>query len=88
VNVILDNKKDAKVLCTGGGTFNSFLMARMLELSGDAATLMIPEDEIIKFKEAMVFAFLGVLRVRDEMNCLKSVTGASRDSSGGVLVGF
>jgi anhydro-N-acetylmuramic acid kinase len=48
----------------------------------------MPEDEVIKFKEAIVFAFLGVLRVRDEVNCLKSVTHASRDNSGGALIGF
>lgn len=83
-----DTKNTARVLCTGGGAFNTFFVSRILALSDDKATLILPEDEIIKFKEALVFAFLGVLRVRDEMNCLKSVTGASRNSSGGVLVGF
>jgi anhydro-N-acetylmuramic acid kinase len=88
VSAILEHKKNPKVLCTGGGAFNSFLISRILDLIEDKATLIIPEDEIIKFKEAMVFAFLGLLRVRDEVNCLKSVTGARADSSGGVLVGF
>jgi anhydro-N-acetylmuramic acid kinase len=87
-NAILENKNKPKVLCTGGGAFNSFLVSRILDLCGDDATLIIPDEEIVKFKEAMVFAFLGLLRVRDEVNCLKSVTGASRDSSGGILVGF
>jgi anhydro-N-acetylmuramic acid kinase len=85
---ILSSKKNAKVLCTGGGAFNSFLISRLLDYCGDDATLIIPEDDIIKFKEALVFAFLGVLRVRGENNCLQSVTGAKRNSSSGVLIGF
>ncbi len=88
IDAITSHKKNSKVLCTGGGAFNSFLVSRMLDLAGDDVTFIIPEEEIVKFKEALVFAFLGVLRVRDEVNCLKSVTGASRDSSGGILAGF
>ena len=89
VDAIRESKlKRPKVLCCGGGTFNSFLVSRMLELGNDDMTFIIPDDEVVKFKEAMVFAFLGLLRVRDEVNCLKSVTGAPVDSSGGVLVGF
>lgn len=76
------------VLCTGGGAFNSFLIYRMVELAGDDITFVIPEGDIINFKEAIVFAFLGVLRIRNEVNALKSVTGASHDSSGGVMIGF
>jgi anhydro-N-acetylmuramic acid kinase len=82
------SKKDQKVLCTGGGAFNSFFISRLLDLSQDRFTLIVPDEEIIKFKEALVFGFLGVLRVRDEVNCLQSVTNASRSSSSGVLVGF
>jgi anhydro-N-acetylmuramic acid kinase len=81
-------KKKPTVLCTGGGAFNRFLISRMLEHCADEASLILPEEDVIKFKEAMVFAFLGVLRVRDEVNCFKSVTGAAKNSSGGVLVGF
>lgn len=87
-NVICSTKGKAKVLCTGGGAFNSFFISHLLELCDDQATLIIPENEIIKFKEAIVFSFLGVLRTRGEVNCLKSVTGALRDSSTGVLLGF
>jgi anhydro-N-acetylmuramic acid kinase len=76
------------MLCTGGGAFNSFLLSRILHHCGDYVSIIVPEEDVIKFKEAMVFAFLGVLRVRGEENCLKSVTGATRNSSGGALIGF
>ena len=49
------------------------------------AELIIPDKNTVKFKEAIVFAFLGVLRQRNEINCLASVTGAARDSSAGVV---
>lgn len=88
VESVLLHRKKADVLCTGGGAFNSFLISRMLDLAGDRATFILPDDDIIKFKEALVFAFLGVLRVTGEVNCLKSVTGAERDSSGGTMIGF
>ncbi|HEY9004684.1 MAG TPA: anhydro-N-acetylmuramic acid kinase [Ohtaekwangia sp.] len=87
-SVILSSKEKAKVLCTGGGALNSFFILRLLELCGDHATLIIPEEEIVKFKEAMAFAFLGVLRVRNEVNCLQSVTHATRNSSSGITIGF
>lgn len=88
VKAITESGNHKTVLCTGGGAFNSFLIYRIIELLEDNATLVIPEDDIINFKEAIIFAFLGVLRVRDEANCLKSVTGASQNSSSGVMVGF
>jgi anhydro-N-acetylmuramic acid kinase len=88
ISKAIKTKKNANVLCTGGGAFNSFMISRILEFCGDDASLIIPEDEVVKFKEALVFAFLGVLRVVGEVNCLQSVTGASRDSSSGLMVGF
>jgi len=85
---ILSSKERGKVLCTGGGAFNSFFMSRLLDLCADHVDLIIPDDDVVKFKEALVFAFLGVLRSRDEVNCLSSVTGAAQNSSAGVMVGF
>jgi anhydro-N-acetylmuramic acid kinase len=46
---------------------------------------VIPSPEIINYKEALIFAFLGVLKIRGEINCLSSVTGASKDSSNGII---
>jgi anhydro-N-acetylmuramic acid kinase len=85
---ILKDSSHKTVLCTGGGAFNTFLIYRLIELCGDQATLIIPDEEIVKFKEALVFSFLGVLRVQGKVNSLKSVTGAKKDSSGGVMIGF
>jgi anhydro-N-acetylmuramic acid kinase len=81
-------KNRCNVLCTGGGAFNSFFISQLLDKCGDNITLIIPNADVIKFKEAIVFAFLGVLKIHGEVNCLKSVTGATRDSCSGSSVGF
>lgn len=78
----------AKLLCTGGGAFNKFLVAQLRKQCGPSVAVEVPAADIVKYKEALVFAFLGILRVRGEVNCLKSVTKATRDSSAGDLVGF
>jgi anhydro-N-acetylmuramic acid kinase len=88
VSAIGTPKENVTVLCTGGGAFNRFFMSRLLDHGGDNVSLILPDENVIKFKEAMVFAFLGVLRMRGEVNCLKSVTRASRDSSAGLMIGF
>jgi anhydro-N-acetylmuramic acid kinase len=82
------HRETARVLCTGGGALNAFLITRMLHHGGDDVTFIIPDEEVVNFKEALVFGFLGVLRVREEINCLSSVTRAARDSSGGTMIGF
>lgn len=71
------------LLVTGGGAYNKFLISRMEELSG--CRIVVPEPAIIEFKEALIFAFLGVLYMFDQPSCLQSVTGASRDNIGGML---
>lgn len=77
------DKEELKVLITGGGAFNDFLIERIRYLTN--ARVVIPSQEIIEFKEALLFAFLGVLKDQEEVNCLKSVTGASKDHSSGVI---
>jgi anhydro-N-acetylmuramic acid kinase len=81
-------KNKLKLLATGGGALNAFLIHLISNKLKGVAEVIVPEKQIIEFKEALVFALLGVLRVRNEVNSLKSVTGASEDSSGGVMVGF
>jgi anhydro-N-acetylmuramic acid kinase len=77
-------QKEAKVLVTGGGTYNDFLINRLEELS--ETEIVIPQQEIIEFKEALVFGLLGVLKERNEINCLSSVTGAKKDHSSGKIL--
>lgn len=79
---------DAKILVTGGGAKNTYLLERISAHLHPGKKLVVPEIEIVDYKEALIFAFLGVLRSRNHVNCLSSVTGASRDSSGGLMVGF
>ncbi|MBU46565.1 MAG: anhydro-N-acetylmuramic acid kinase [Flavobacteriales bacterium] len=68
---------------TGGGVFNTYLMSRISHYS--KAEVIIPNKETSNFKEALIFGFLGVLRLRNEVNCLQSVTGAKEDNCGGEI---
>jgi len=78
------NKTDnASVLVTGGGVYNVFLMRRIKSLTHHQ--IIIPTKDIIEFKEALVFGLLGLLKLRGENNCLKSVTGAKTDHSSGII---
>src|SRR6185369_13902796 len=85
-SVPTSNKK-IKLLATGGGALNTFLIELITSKLPSKTEVIIPSKTIINFKEALVFAFLGVLRLRGETNVLKSVTGASHNSCSGVLVG-
>ena len=87
-DAIPGNGGKLKLLATGGGALNSFLIQRLRGKLQDKAEVIVPEKIIIDFKEALVFALLGVLRVRNEVNVLKSVTGAKHDSSSGVIIGL
>jgi anhydro-N-acetylmuramic acid kinase len=81
---INDNlKPKSKILVTGGGTYHSFLIEKIENYCG--AKLFIPAKKIIEYKEALIFAYLGVLKIRGEINVLSSVTGANKDSSSGVI---
>lgn len=79
-------KEQATLLITGGGAYHQHLISRIQHFC--KAEITIPNKEIIEFKEAIIFAFLGVLFKRGENNCLASVTGAGGDHCSGVLYDY
>ena len=79
----LNDRNAQRLLVTGGGTHNGFLMQRIRALT--TAEVVVPDTRTIDFKEALIFGFLGLKRWRSEVNTLRSVTGASQDSIGGAV---
>jgi len=80
--VLIKNKLDS-VFVTGGGAKNLFLIELIQKYFN--GKVIIPDEVTVDFKEAIVFAFLGVLRLREEINIFASVTGASKDNMGGCI---
>lgn len=77
-------KKNGSLLVTGGGAYNDFLIQRM-KMYLPEMKIVIPEAKTMEFKEALIFALLGVLKLRNEENVLASVTGATKNHSSGVI---
>lgn len=80
----LSDLPKGKLIITGGGALNSFLIKKMKEQT--LHEVVIPHESIINYKEALIFAFLGLLKMRGETNSLASVTGARVNSSSGCIV--
>ncbi len=74
----------AKIFTSGGGAFNSFLI-ELLNANEYGLEFHVPKSELVAFKEAVVFGFLGILKTRNEPNVLASVTGAIKDTSSGII---
>jgi anhydro-N-acetylmuramic acid kinase len=72
------------VLVTGGGAYHGLLLDRLNVMAPDM-DWVVPDSKLVNFKEALIFAFLGVLRWEMQVNALHSVTGAERSSTGGGL---
>ncbi|MFC0775389.1 anhydro-N-acetylmuramic acid kinase [Terrimonas alba] len=86
VNDLKLQTSSLKLLCTGGGAFNSFLVERLQDhLKQLDIEVIIPDEKLVKYKEALIMALIAVLRWREETNVLASVTGAQRDSVGGAM---
>lgn len=75
-----------KLLITGGGGFNDFLVERIAaHLQTLQVETVVPDSKMIEFKEAVIMGFIGLLRWREENNVFASVTGATRNSIGGAV---
>ncbi|KQT21474.1 anhydro-N-acetylmuramic acid kinase [Chryseobacterium sp. Leaf404] len=83
ISKIFNENQLKKILFTGGGTYNSYLIEKIK--SKTSAEIIIPEKTIIDFKEALIFAFMGVLKMNNEVNVLSSATGSSNDHSSGII---
>ncbi|MDO5978136.1 anhydro-N-acetylmuramic acid kinase [Flavivirga spongiicola] len=79
----INKKKHGSVLVTGGGVYNNYLIDTLKQYSQHE--IIIPLNEVVEFKEALIFGLLGVLKLRNEVNCLKSVTGSTKNHSSGKI---
>ncbi|WP_010521724.1 anhydro-N-acetylmuramic acid kinase [Aquimarina agarivorans] len=77
------NGSDKKALLTGGGVFNTFLLQELKKYT--TVELVVPDKNLIAYKEALIFGLLGVLRLQNKINVLSSVTGASKNHSSGSI---
>ena len=82
-----DPTLEQKMIITGGGAFNDFLVETLKEelYKTGPIEVVIPDEQTIKFKEAIAMALMGTLRWREETNVLQSVTGATTNSVGGAM---
>ena len=84
ISKVFNENQLKKVLVTGGGAFNAYLIEKLKEKT--TSEIIIPDEKIINFKEALIFALMGVLRLNNEVNVLCSATGSSANHSSGIIV--
>ena len=72
-----------RILISGGGTYNNTLIDSIK--TKVKSKVIIPDSQIIDYKEALIFAYMGLLKSKEKINCLKSVTGAIKDHSSGKI---
>ena len=85
---LLPQQGNSKVLVTGGGAYNSYLIEVTQSLLSPSQKLVVPEANIVEFKEALVFALLGWRWELNQINCLGSATGVAQDHVAGVGYGL
>ena len=72
-----------RILISGGGTYNNTLIDSIK--TKVKSKVIVPDSQIIDYKEALIFAYMGLLKSKEKINCLKSVTGAIKDHSSGKI---
>lgn len=83
IALVFNKLKIKSALFTGGGAKNNYLLELIAQKC--ETKIVVPKEEIIDFKEAIVFAYLGYLFMKKQVNCLQEITAASKSVSGGVL---
>lgn len=73
-----------RTIVSGGGAYNKHLLSCIRKKC--RYEISIADKKITDYKEAMIFAFLGVLRDCNRVNCLSSVTGARQSSCCGTVI--
>lgn len=84
ISTVINRYNIRNILFTGGGAYNTFLIEKIKGKT--SAEVIVPVKEIIEHKEALVFAFMGVLRMNNEINVLSSATGSIADHCSGIML--
>ena len=79
----IDNLPLGSILVTGGGAHNRYLIERLGQHTRHR--VVVPDRQTVDYKEALIFALLGLLRLEGRVNVLRSVTGAPSDSCSGKI---
>ncbi|ATL75900.1 anhydro-N-acetylmuramic acid kinase [Chryseobacterium piperi] len=83
ISRVINENHFKNILFTGGGTYNTYLIDKIKAKT--KAEIIIPEKQIIDYKEALIFAFIGILKLNNEVNVLSSATGSYKDHSSGIM---
>jgi anhydro-N-acetylmuramic acid kinase len=84
ISRVISKKETTTLFISGGGAFNTYLIGR-IKMWSPTSVIVMPSNDIINYKEALIFGLLGVLKMLNEDNCLSSVTGAKQDHSSGKI---
>ncbi|MGH1518206.1 anhydro-N-acetylmuramic acid kinase [Chryseobacterium sp. JK1] len=83
ISKVINENTIQDILITGGGAYNTFLIEKIQAKTNSG--IILPKKEIIDYKEALIFAFMGVLKMNSEINVLSSATGSTADHCSGVI---
>lgn len=83
ISEVFNQNQLNNVLFTDGGTYNQYLIEKIRAKTN--TEIIIPSKEIIDYKEALIFAFMGILRINNEINVISSATGSCQDHSSGII---